>query len=218
MKKVFLVFILMFSMLYAKSAEEQILEAANSLKKLSNIKNGVPKQILKEAKALIIIPSLHKAGMMVGVKYGEGIVSVRRDNGTWSYPFFVEIGGGSLGLQFGYENTTTLLIFRTKESIKGLQSEKFTLGAGASASAGTLGANYEKSAEGDFSSEIITYSQANGLFAGASLEGAVISNLKSKNSALYGSNINIKRILTEDNLNDSYSVQEFLRTINAITK
>lgn len=222
MKKLFLALMLVFGISLAlqasESAEEKILDASNTMKRLANATNGIPKAILKEAKAIVVVPSLHRAGFMVGMKYGEGVASIRRADGSWSYPFFVEIGGGSFGIQLGYENVATILVFRTSNSVNELMSEKFTLGAGASASAGPIAANYEKNAEVNMSAEIFTYSQANGLFAGASLEGAVITNKEEKNRALYGSDITIKKIVNSRDLSETYSVQEFLRTITNLTK
>jgi len=220
MKRLIVVCLLVFgiSNLFAGSVEEEVLDASHVMQKLVRSQNGIPMSIIQEAQAIVIIPSSYTFGLFVGGKYGEGVASIRKKDGTWSYPFFITLGGGSLGLQVGFEVVDSILVFRTKNSVEELLSDKFTLGAEASASAGPISANVDKSTEVDMSAEIFTYSQNSGLFAGAVLNGAVISNNDEKNRALYGTNGTVKKIVNSDNLNDSYSVKEFLSTINNLTK
>ncbi len=207
----------LISSLNAQSVEEQILDAANSFKKIAYSQNKIPKRVLQEAKALVIVPNMYKAGFFLGVKYGEGVATIKRGDGTWSNPFFIEIGGGSFGFQFGYENISMVLVFRTNNSVNGLLSKKFTLGAGASISAGPIGANYERNAEVNMSAEIFSYVIKNGLFAGVSLEGAVIMNKDEKNRVLYGGRTSVNEIVYGNKTVGSYSVQEFLKTIKTLT-
>ncbi len=206
---------LLFSItnIFANSVEEKVLEASNTMKKLVRSQNGVPMPIIKKAQAIVVVPGSMKFGFLVGGKYGEGVATIRKADGSWSYPFFIKFGGGSLGFQIGLEIVDSILVFRTQNSVNELLSDKFTLGAEASASAGPISANLDKSSEIDMSAEIFTYSQNSGLFAGAILNGAVISNDNEKNRALYGNSVNVKKIVTSKNLSDAYSVQEFLKTV-----
>ena len=48
--------------------------------------------------------------------------------------------------------------------------------------------------------------------------GVVISNDNEKNRALYGNDIDVKKIVSTENLNDSYSVQGFLRNLTTFTE
>ncbi len=220
MKRILVIFIVLFSVanLYADSVEEKVLEASNTMKKLIRSKNGIPMTIIKSAKAIVVVPGSVKFGFFLGGKYGEGVATIRRVDGSWSYPFFIKLGGGSLGFQIGLEIVDSILVFRTKNSVEELLSDKFTLGIEASASAGPISANIDKSSEVNMSAEIFTYSQNSGLFAGALLNGAVISNDNEKNRALYGNSINVKKIVTSENLSDVYSVQEFLKSLNTLTE
>lgn len=90
-------------------------------------------------------------------------------------------------------------------------SQKFTLGIGASASAGPMGANIEKNSEINMQAEIFSYSQTSGLFAGASFEGASISNNDAKNRALYGNDMSVLKIVNSDLRSDIYSIDQFLK-------
>ena len=220
MKRLLIVFVLIFSVadIFAGSVEEEILEASNSMKKLVRSQNGIPISIIKDAKAIVIVHDSVKFGFFVGGKYGEGVAIIKKEDGNWSYPFFVKLSGGSLGFQIGFEVVDSILVFRSKNSVKELLSDKFTLGVEASASAGPMSINADKSSEVDMSAEIFTYSQNSGLFAGAILNGAVISNDNEKNRALYGNDANVKKIVTSENLSDAYSVREFLKNLNILTE
>jgi len=215
-KKVLVIFLLVFGItnMLADSVEESVLEASNTMKKLTRSQNGIPMSIIKDAKAIVVVPDAVKFGFFIGGKYGEGVAVIKKEDGSWSYPFFIKLGGGSLGFQIGLEVVESIFVFRTKNSVEELLSDKFTLGVEASASAGPISANVDKSTEVDMSAEIFTYSQNSGLFAGAIFNGAVISNDDEKNRALYGNDVNVKKIVTSENLSDAYSVQEFLKNLN----
>ena len=62
--------------------------------------SSVPKDLLRRSKAVILFPSVIKAGMGLGGQYGKGVI-LRRDtkDGTWSPPLFVTLYGGSFGWQ-----------------------------------------------------------------------------------------------------------------------
>jgi len=216
---VFVVYLMLFlvSNSFAFSAEEKVLESANSMKKFLT-SNKIPEKVFNVARAIVIIPSSVKVGFLLGVNIGEGVVTFKRDDGTWSNPAFVSLKGGSFGYQFGFENTDILLIFKSKDSVDGLKSGKFTLGIGASISAGPLNANVDKSTEGNMSAEIYSYASSSGLFVGASFGGAKVTIEENNNRALYGNDISLERIINSHNLSDTYSVKEFMKNIKIINK
>src|SRR5438046_93788 len=64
---------------------------------------SIPSDLMDRAKAIAVIPHVIKGAFVVGGRYGKGLVSQRMPNGAWSAPAFIEIGGGSFGLQIGGE-------------------------------------------------------------------------------------------------------------------
>lgn len=220
MKKLLIVLIALFciSNAFANSVEEEVLEATNSMKKLTIGKNGIPQKIVQEAKAIVVIPGSWKVGFFIAGKYGEGVATIKKDDGSWSNPFFITLGSGSLGFQLGIESADTIFVFRTKNSVKELLNQKFTLGVSASVSAGPINANIKRSTEINMQAEIFTYSQKKGLFAGASFEGASIANNDEKNRALYGNDMSVKKIINSDLRNDIYSIDEFSKIIMNYTR
>ena len=219
MKKILVIFLTLISIsnLFANSVEEEVLEATNSMKKLSIGKNGIPSNIIKESQAIVIIPGSWKVGFLIAGKYGEGVASIKKEDGNWSNPFFVELGSGSLGFQLGVESADSIFVFRTTNSVKELLSQKFVLGVGASVSAGPIGENIEKNSEINMQAEIFSYSQTKGLFAGASFEGASISNNDEKNRALYGNDMSVVKIVGSDLQSDIYCIDQFSKTITNYT-
>src|SRR5581483_8166738 len=63
---------------------------------------GIPDEVVKNAKCIVVVPHLVKGGFVVGGEHGRGIASCRSGEG-WSAPAFVSVGGGSWGLQIGVE-------------------------------------------------------------------------------------------------------------------
>ena len=50
---------------------------------------GIPSELISQAKAILIFPTLIKAGFLVGGRYGEGLASMRaKKNGKFGPPTF----------------------------------------------------------------------------------------------------------------------------------
>ena len=100
---------------------------------------------------------------------------------------------GSLGAQLGSTSTDYVLLVMTQRGGEKVLSGKLKLGADATAVAGSAGA--KAVGANDPNVDILTYSQAKGLFAGASLGSASLATDDDANNALYGKNINASQIV-----------------------
>src|SRR5437868_2119998 len=60
--------------------------------------NGIPGQIWNKAECVVVIPSLKKAGFIIGGEFGSIVMSCRRA-GQWGAPVFMELAKGSGGFQ-----------------------------------------------------------------------------------------------------------------------
>ncbi len=134
----------------------------------------VPDWLLARAEGLVVLPGSVKFGFLVGLRIGSGVMLVRRPDGSWSNPVFVNIGGGSFGWQVGGQVADVVLVFTTPRSVEGITDGKLTLGADASVAAGPVGRTAIASTSVTFDSEVYAYSRSKGLFAGISLEGSGI--------------------------------------------
>lgn len=155
---------------------------------------AIPQNLLGSAKCIAIIPGEKKFAFMVGGSYGKGLVSCRTAHG-WSAPAFLSVGGGSYGFQIGGSSTDIVMIFRNKRGLDSLLSDKFRIGADATAAAGPVGRHAAAATDIKLNSEILTYARSRGAFAGISLNGAVVQPDESGNIALYGENARTRKIV-----------------------
>jgi lipid-binding SYLF domain-containing protein len=147
---------------------------------------GIPKVLLHDAAGVAVIPHVVKAGLVIGGRFGRGVVLVRESNGCWSNPVFVTLSGKSIGGQVGIEKTELILVFKTRKSLDRALRGKLTLGADAAIAAGPIGRDTEAASDRFLRTEIFSYSRSHGLFAGISLEGARIEGDTRANEAFYG--------------------------------
>lgn len=146
---------------------------------------GIPRSLLADAQGLVIVPGILKGGFVIGVERGRGVVLVRDAGGGWQLPQFVVITGGSIGWQAGVQATDLILVFKSKRSVQGLLTGKFTVGVDAAAAAGPVGREASASTDAKLQAEIYSYSRSRGLFAGFSVDGAKIDLDRAMTDAYY---------------------------------
>jgi len=156
--------------------------------------SGIPEEVFHDAKCVAVIPSMLKAAFGVGGAYGKGIASCRNANG-WSAPAFFTLKGGSFGFQIGGEAADIIMLIMNERGMNGLLASKVKLGADASVAAGPVGRHADASTDWKLRAEVLTYSRARGLFAGISLNGAVLAQHKDETRAFYGHMIPFRTIL-----------------------
>ena len=156
---------------------------------------GIPQEVLGSAECVAVVPSLLKGGFIVGAKYGRGLASCRTSKG-WSAPAFFVVTGGSFGFQIGGQAVDLVMLIMNKDGMRHLLSSQFALGADASVAAGPVGRHAEGNTDWKMRAEVLTYSRARGLFAGVSLNGAVIKQDKDSTRDFYGRMVPFKTALT----------------------
>src|ERR1700752_5546127 len=156
---------------------------------------GIPEEVLSNAKCILVVPNLIKGGFIFGGKHGRGVATCRTAEG-WSAPAFVSIGGGSWGLQIGVEGVDLVMLVMNDHGLQHLLSSKFQVGADASASAGPVGRHASAGTDWKMDTEILTYSRSKGVFAGISLDGAVLEQDKDSTRAIYGHDTSFRSTLS----------------------
>lgn len=191
-----------------------VLEAINRIPE-----NSIPPALLRNAKGIAIIPSVVKVGLVIGGRYGKGVVMVRHEDGNWSNPLFLSVSGGSIGWQVGAQSTDVILVFKTRKSIDDIISGKFTLGADASIAAGPVGRLASAATDIKMESEIYSYSRSRGLFVGITLDGARL-NIEQKDNASYYRNKSLQpaQILAGDKVVAPASTPRLRAILNGFTK
>jgi SH3 domain-containing YSC84-like protein 1 len=156
---------------------------------------GIPQEILGSAECVAVVPSMLKGGFIFGGKYGRGLASCRTPKG-WSAPAFFTVEGGSFGFQIGGQAVDLVMLIMNKDGMQHLLSSQFALGADASVAAGPVGRHAEGNTDWKMRAQVLTYSRARGVFAGVSLNGAVVKQDKSTTREFYGHMVTSKASLT----------------------
>ncbi|MET0094806.1 MAG: lipid-binding SYLF domain-containing protein, partial [Sedimenticola sp.] len=146
---------------------------------------SIPPALLENAGAVAVIPNVVKVGLVIGGRYGKGIVTVRKEDGRWSDPLFLTVTGGSVGWQLGAQSTDVVLVFKSRKSVDSLVDGKFTLGADAAIAAGPVGRQAAAATDVQLQSEIFSYSRSRGLFVGIALDGASLEIQQMDNARYY---------------------------------
>jgi lipid-binding SYLF domain-containing protein len=131
-------------------------------------------RVLKGAHAVAFVPSMVKAGLILGGEYGEGLV-LRREGNKWFGPSFYNLAGGSVGLQIGVQKTAFVLVVNNKDGVDAFLRSKTKLGADVAVAAGPVGRRGDAATDAQMKASIYSYSMSKGLFAGVSLDGSVLS-------------------------------------------
>jgi SH3 domain-containing YSC84-like protein 1 len=156
---------------------------------------GIPEEVLSNAKCILVVPDLIKGGFIFGGKHGRGVASCRTAEG-WSAPAFVSVGGGSWGLQIGVEDVDLVMLVMNDRGFQHLLSSKFELTGEGSVAAGPVGRHASAGTDWKMNTEVLTYSRSKGVFAGLTLEGAVVEQDNDSTRAIYGKNIEFRSILS----------------------
>jgi SH3 domain-containing YSC84-like protein 1 len=184
------------SVAMAETAAGRVESAATVLNEImATPDKGIPSEILGSAKCVAVVPSLLKGGFVVGGAHGRGMATCRLANG-WSAPAPLTTTGGSFGLQIGGQAVDLIMVIMNDRGMQALLSSKFKLGADASVAAGPVGRHAEGSTDWKMRAEVLTYSRARGLFAGLTLNGALIKQDEDATRELYGRMVDFKSILT----------------------
>ncbi len=155
---------------------------------------GVPEDIMQSAVCVGVAPSLKKGGFVFGAEYGKGVATCRTTTG-WSAPAPFRVVGGSWGLQIGGEAVDLVMLIMNDNGMEKLLSSKFKLGADASVAAGPVGRHAEGETDWKMRAEVLTYSRARGVFAGLTVNGAVIEQDADATRAFYGRQTSFRDIL-----------------------
>lgn len=173
----------------AQTAESIISDAISMLKEISEEEDANNMgDTLRTSHAVALVPTMLKAGFILGGEYGEGII-LKRENGKWYGPSFYNLGGASFGFQIGAQKVSLLLAVINEKGVNAFLSSRTKLGGDVAIAAGSVGRRAEAATDAQVKASIYSYSMSKGLFAGVSLEGSVISKSVKRNKEYWGSEI-----------------------------
>lgn len=170
--------------------------------------NGIPMDLLNRAVCVGIVPSEKKGAFIVGGQFGRGALVCRKGGtGPWWAPSMFTLGGASYGFQIGGQATDIVFIVMNTGGVRKLLSNGVKLGADASVAAGPVGRKAEGATDVMLHAEILSYSRSRGLFAGLSLDGAVLRQDDDANKRLYGKYFTAEQILIDGEVNPPASAR-----------
>ncbi|MGA3090431.1 MAG: lipid-binding SYLF domain-containing protein [Terriglobales bacterium] len=183
-----------------EKVDERINQSATVMKEILGMPDGIPKDLLNRAYCVVIYPSVKKAAFIVGGSYGRGLITCRKGHGftgSWSAPAMFALEAGSVGFQIGGQETDFVLLIMNDSGANSVMSSKVKLGGDASVAAGPVGRDAAAATDIVLKAEILSYSRAQGLFAGVSLEGSTMRSDDGANKELYGKALSAKEIVRE---------------------
>jgi lipid-binding SYLF domain-containing protein len=175
---------------------------------------GIPDDLWSRADCVVVIPNMKKAAFGIGGEYGRGVMSCR-EGSAWSAPLFMTLAKGTWGLQIGAEQVDLVLLVMNKRGADKMLQDNISLGADASVAAGPVGRSGAASTDAQFSAEILSYSRAQGVFAGIDLSGGVLRPDKDANTDIYGPNHVSRDIVMGQGIAVPAAASDFIRSLTS---
>ena len=158
---------------------------------------AIPAPVLQRARAIVILNQF-KAGFLLGIKDGYGVILAKRSDGHWSVPVLISAGETSLGLQVGARSIETILVITDENTPRLLFNHRFNVGVDAKAVAGPKAAEAESDNRPIIDAPVLVYTKSAGLFAGATVKAGYISRNDDANRILYNTQYTMPELLYSD--------------------
>jgi len=197
--------------------ERQKLQRAEAVLKasLDAPDKGIPQDALDKAECVGVFPDVKKAAFIVGGQGGSGVFTCRDKSGAMGAPAFFKIGGGSVGWQFGGQETDLVLLVMNEGGMNHLLKDKFTLGAEATATGGPVGRTAKAATDAQLNAQILSWSRSQGAFLGAALDGSVVTPDKDANRKVYGADVSAMSILVDHKVSAPPEATAYLKLLQA---
>ena len=186
----------------ARNSAEQLVDKARWTVEMFKSRGEKPDhefvRLMKDAHGIVVFPGAYKGAFLIGAEGGNGVLLARDNVGDWGYPAFYTMGAGSFGLQIGAEESEMVLVLRTPEAVEAVVNNQGKLGGDMQMTMGNVGAGVSGATTTNMGADIVGFAHGAGLYAGVSLEGAVLARRNDLNQAYYGEpDANAKTIALE---------------------
>ncbi len=178
-------------------------------------KTAIPAVVLQHAKAIIILNQF-KAGFLIGVQEGYGVIMVRKPSGRWSVPVLIRAGEASLGFQIGAKSVESVFIITDDTTPRMLFSRRFNIGVDAKAVAGPLAAEVERNQGEILNTPLLAYIRSVGLYAGATVKAGHVERNDAANFSLYNTKYTMPELLYSDWVQPPVEVQPLMGLMQRI--
>ncbi|MFA5264218.1 MAG: lipid-binding SYLF domain-containing protein [Opitutaceae bacterium] len=176
---------------------------------------AIPPGVFAKARAIVIVNQF-KAGLLLGIQDGYGVILVKRADGRWSLPALIKAGEASLGLQLGASTVETIYIITDDQTPRLLFRQRINIGVDAKAVAGVRFKDNEKDNLPIMNVPVLVYTKKKGLFAGATVKTGFIKRDDSANRILYKTNFNLPELLYSDWVEPIPEVQPLMALVQRL--
>jgi SH3 domain-containing YSC84-like protein 1 len=195
---------------WAADVNKEMTSAADVMKSMTSAKE-VPSTLLDQSKCIAVIPDVTKAGLGIGGKHGNGVVSCRTSSG-WSAPAFISLTGGSVGFQAGVAKQDVILLMND-QGAQQLRSGKWDMGAEAVAAGPTGGAE----ATSAWTAPVLSYTRSSGAYAGANLAGSKLKADEDEIHNQYGKDTSFGSVL-DGKVQPPSSAEPFMSALSQVAQ
>ena len=164
---------------------------------MSDPATAIPPSVWQQARAILIVNQF-KAGFLIGVKDGYGVILVKKATGQWSLPVLISASEASIGLQLGAKSVETIYIITDSATPRLLFNQRFAIGVDAKAAAGPSSAGVERDNGAIAKAPVLVYTKAAGLFAGATIKAGYVVRNDPANFSLYNTTYTLPELLYSD--------------------
>jgi lipid-binding SYLF domain-containing protein len=151
--------------------------------------------LLRRAKAVMVVPELTKGGLIVGGQGGGGVLLAKTSRGGWSYPAFYSIGGATLGFQVGVQQAEVIFFVMTDRAMQAWLRNEFKLGTQDGVAVFVVGKEKGPNPESSTGADAIAWVKATGAYAGITVEGTSVSFNTDDNRKYYDKTLNADEIV-----------------------
>jgi len=183
---------------------------------VQGINTTIPGDYWRRARCVVVVPDVRKTAFIVGGEYGKGVMSCRSATG-WGAPVFMQLAKGSWGTQMGAEQIDLVMLVMNEQGVQKLLENRVNLGLDASIAAGPIGRQAQAATDALLNAEILSYSRAQGLFAGINISGGVLRPDDDANRAAYGPKATPRTILAGSGISAPTEATTFLGSLNSVT-
>jgi lipid-binding SYLF domain-containing protein len=153
-------------------------------------------ELIRTAKAVMVVPQLIKGGFIFGAEGGNGVMMTHMPDG-WSNPAFYGIGAGSFGLQVGLQAAELVMFVMTSRGLDAWMRNEVKLGVDAGITVLVVGSAAE-AATTNGKVDVVAWARSKGAYIGISLSGSVIKPDKKANARYYGKPLSAHEIMMDD--------------------
>jgi lipid-binding SYLF domain-containing protein len=155
---------------------------------------GNAPELMRRARAILIVPRLYKGGFFVGGEGGDGVLMARTPHG-WSEPAFYALGSASFGLQIGLEQSEVVMFIMSQKALDAVLRNQFKIGANAGLAVVTLGSGVGAATTSAAGADIVIWASSSGAYAGITLDGSIIKPRPDWDRDYYGRDVTTREII-----------------------